>query len=267
MITVLIVNFNSSQFIELSLEALDKLTLNEYQVFIVDNGSKLKDQNNLKAVIGDNPQVKLFFRQQSVSGSLGHSEGLDFLIKKVKSKYTVILDADAIFLKKNWDEILLKELNDQIKIIGTPVVGNTKKPNDFPLIFGVMMETKIFKELECIFLPGIINKGEDTGWQIRNKYFDNGYRGTCFEVKNTRIYKDGPFGSVLCAEYYFPENSLILSHFGRGSTLGKHKYLTNQNWILKVPVIKQIYSGLKGKHETRKWISICRMILEEEKKK
>ena len=46
-ISILIVNYNSSDFIELSLFALSKLTKNSYQVFIVDNGSEMRDYKNL----------------------------------------------------------------------------------------------------------------------------------------------------------------------------------------------------------------------------
>ena len=39
MISVLIVNYNSSDFLELNLYALARLTKNKYQVFILDNNS------------------------------------------------------------------------------------------------------------------------------------------------------------------------------------------------------------------------------------
>jgi GT2 family glycosyltransferase len=50
-LSVLIVNYNSADFVETSLYALKKLTQNPYQVFIRDNNSKLQDFLKLKKLL------------------------------------------------------------------------------------------------------------------------------------------------------------------------------------------------------------------------
>jgi len=40
-------------------------------------------------------------------------------------------------LKKNWGQILIEKINNQVKAIGTQASGN--KPKDFPLMFAILL--------------------------------------------------------------------------------------------------------------------------------
>ena len=48
LITIVVVNYNTSSFLEISLFALAKLTKNKYKVIICDNGSSYFDIKRLK---------------------------------------------------------------------------------------------------------------------------------------------------------------------------------------------------------------------------
>lgn len=71
----------------------------------------------------------------NLTGSMAHGTALNALAKKVNTPYFSILDADATWLKKNWDQILIEEINNRVKVIGTQASGN--KPKDFPLMFSL----------------------------------------------------------------------------------------------------------------------------------
>ena len=62
----------------------------------------------------------------SGSSSDGHGECLDLLSAHIDSKYTVIADSDVAFLCKDWDEILISELekSEKIAAIGNEYDGN-----------------------------------------------------------------------------------------------------------------------------------------------
>ena len=104
-LTILIINFNTSDFIESSLYALKKLTKNPYDVFILDNGSIRDDYNRLRKIVKDYKNVYLERSDTHLRGSIAHGTGLNILVKKVKTQYFTILDADATWLIKNCDEI------------------------------------------------------------------------------------------------------------------------------------------------------------------
>lgn len=254
LITILTVNYNTSEFIELMLQILNKLTKNSFQIFICDNGSKEKEIRYLKKFSKAYPNVSLFFRQQSETGSIGHGEALNFLVSKVNTPYFVILDADAVFLIKNWDEFLIRELNSSVKVVGTQASGN--KPQDFPLMYAVLFETRTFSELNISFLPSSskdINK--DTGWEIREKYLEHGYKGKIIQSRNTRVYKNGPFSNLIVSEYYLDSIEQIFAcHFGRGASLG---YAKRRGLYLYIPMIGNIVAKFIGRIEKNRWISIC----------
>jgi glycosyltransferase involved in cell wall biosynthesis len=266
-ITVLIVNFNSSDFIELSLYALKKLTRNSYDVFILDNGSCLKDYEKLKIVCGKYKNVFIERRETDLRGSVAHGTALDILFKKVKTPFFCVLDADATWLKTAWDEILIGEINDEIKIVGTQAPSH--KQQDFPLMFAILVETKTFNLLDISFSPKNINIGEDTGFEMREKYLSAGYKGLVIKMFNSKNRKNSHFSSLSVIEYYLSGiNDIFASHYFRGSTLGFYKYYKiNFFWrlITKVPFFGKKIIKKIGIIEKYKWINICRKIINNQK--
>lgn len=262
LLTVLIVSYNSSAFVEVSLFALAKLTKNNYKVSICDNGSSWMDKRRLKRIASKYKNVDLIFRKQSASGSIGHGEALNILINTIDTPYGVILDADAIFLRKNWDELLISQLDDKTKIIGAPPVKNPVKPIDFPLTYAVLFDAQVFKSLVVDMRPKNRKLGQDTGWEMREKFLDNGYTGEVLQVRETRQYKEGPFGNVICGEYYLEGlDDIFACHFGRGSSLGAAKY-KEWNKFMAVPGINHIGRRIRGYRERKEWLAICRKIVE-----
>lgn len=262
LLTVIIVNYNTSDFIEISLFALTKLTKNAYKVIICDNGSRYLDKRKLKKIVSRYGNVELFFRKQSTSGSMGHGEALNLLIEKIDTPYGVILDADATFLKNRWDDILINQLGAKVKIIGCPPVKNPIKPSDFPSVYATLFDTETFKSLKIDMRPKDYKAGLDTAWEVREKFLGNGYLCKVLEVRNTREYKGGPFRDLICAEYYLEGYGEVFAcHFGRGATLGAAKYYKGSGLLklLMIPIIK-----IKGYRVKNAWLGTCKNIIENE---
>lgn len=259
-ISILIVNYNSSSFIKNSLSLFKKLTKNPYQVFILDNNSKIEDWRNLKRICQNKNNVFLERAETNLRGSIAHGTALNYLAKKIDTPFFSILDADAVWLKKNWDEILIKTIGEKIKIVGTQA-DSASKPQDFPLIYAAFFESETFKKLNIDFRPKDLEKHEDTGYELREKYLSAGYEGKILEMKNTRFYKNGPFHNLLgVGEYYLDKDFSFpfASHFGRGSTLGAAKFY--KSWKRKIYLIPLLGPWLlkkKGQKEMKKWIKIC----------
>lgn len=261
-LTVVTVNYNTSDFIDLMIDSLKVLTKTTYKMIICDNGSRRKDLKKIKALVDRNPNIDIIFRNQnSEPPSVAHATALDLLIKNIKTNYFVVMDADAVFLLKYWDEMLINQINERVKAVGTPLhKGNHPKPTDFPLVFAVLYETATFKNLECSFLPKVdeMTNGKDTGWEIREKYHENNFNGKVVEARNTRNYQKGPFRSVVCTEYYY-KDKLLASHFARGASNGYAKY--HHKWYFKIPIVSRLIRKLVGKKEKRDWIQISRNII------
>ena len=261
-ISILIVNYNSSDFVINTINCLNKITKNPYQILIADNNSNLKDYIKLEKESLKHKNIDLERLSTNKTGSLAHGEALNHLVKKVTTPYFSVLDADAIWLKKNWDEILIKKITDKIKIIGTQADGPTK-PQDFPAIYGFLTETSTFKGLNINLEPKNIDNHQDTGWEMREKFLANGLNGEILFMKNTREFKKGPFAKLIgVCEYYDKNGNLFISHFGRGSSLGSAKYRKSwKKYIYSIPKIGKWLIKNKGNKEKKKWISISKRII------
>src|SRR4051812_43754525 len=105
-LTILMVNYNSHEFILLNLKAISRLTKNTWQVFVCDNGSSEADFRRLRYACSAFPNVTLISRIQTARGSQGHGEALNLLTRFINTPYAAILDADCIPLKMHWDQLL-----------------------------------------------------------------------------------------------------------------------------------------------------------------
>lgn len=256
LITILTVNYNTSDFVELMLYGFNRLTVSPYRVLICDNGSDEKNLLRLAMLCKKFENVHVIFRQQSQAGSVGHGEAMDLLVACVSTPYFMSMDADATPLKKNWDSYFFEKIDSKIKAIGTPSVKDSFKESDFPCVYAVLYETETYQKLECRFLPkeGEEASGKDTGYVIRKNYLSAGFDGYVLEDRNTRYYKEGPYRDILCAEYYFPEVSsdIFFCHFGRGASDGVAKY--KNGFVIKLPLIGRMIKKYLGKCDRKKWI-------------
>jgi hypothetical protein len=132
------------------------------------------------------------------------------------------------------------------------------KPYDFPFQFAVLFETETYKRLGISCMPREVEKGEDTCWQWKPKFIQGGYEGKTLITKNTRDYKQGPFGDLVgVEEYYTDDGELIASHFGRGSSGGAAKYLKH----LKIPFVAGCLRRYYSSIERKEWINRCHKII------
>lgn len=271
LITICITNYNSSDFTLNTINCLKKITKNSYKVIVRDNNSRLGEFLKLKKKVQNLSNVELYRIEDLniplAKASLAHALALNDLISRINTKYGAVLDSDFTFLYKNWDEILIRELNEKYPIIGTqaPVSKSSGKLKDFPYVFGFFFYTDIMQSLNIDFRPDFDDiHHKDTGYKLREKYLDNDYNGKVLFFRNTRDYKQGPFQNVICAEYYLEGyNEIFGSHFGRGSTLGAQKYLRRKKLsIYSIPIIRKYLLEFKGKSEKKRWISICKSIVD-----
>lgn len=261
--TVFIVNFNSADFIKLTLYALKKLTCFPYQVHILDNGSELEDYSKLQQICAKANNVVLDRHETDLRGSMAHGTALNYLTRRIETPYFSILDADATWLRKDWDRILMERLTGKIKVIGTQAPVGSEKFQDFPLMFCILFETQAFQQLDIDFRPKDIAAAQDTGYELREKYLHAGFRGQIIEMKNTRTYLDGPFRNCVCAEYYLDGDydRIFASHFSRGSSTKFKDRYKRHLWYYRIRGIRRFTTRHVKQIERWKWSRVCRKII------
>lgn len=261
--TVVTVNYNTADFVELILFSAASLCAHPTRFVIVDNGSCTSDLARLMRAAASHDNVTVLPRQQKDTPSLSHGKALDYAFQYVQTPYVTVMDSDAVFLCNHWDVMLMNAMTDRVRAVGTPPTAHPqgRKPRDFPLMFACMYDAHAIRELGCSFLPveGAEALGKDTGWEIREAFLARGYEGAVFELRSTRCYKEGHFAPVICDEYY-NGSVLVVSHFGRGATFGSCKYFGR--WQTFLPMASKVYRRLRGLTEKRRWIGLARAYME-----
>ncbi len=262
-LTILTVNYNTTIFIEVMLRILTKTAYYEPVIEICDNGSNLLEKMRLNALKRRYKDINITYRQQSEAGSIAHGEALDILIRKVKTDFFLVIDSDAVILKKNWDKNTIERINNKIKAVGTEATGS--KPKDFPLMYAVIFETEAFVKASPSFLPSkTTNPNEDTGYEIREKYHSRGYKGEVWKMQNAYDGRERHLSEIRCAAYYDQQGNLIASHFGRGAVGGVMSIKTKKTDIKLVDWMKKKYIAVTQK---RKWVKAVDKIANELMKK
>lgn len=272
-LSVLTVNYGTADFIANMLYCLNRITYYSFRVLIADNFYSDVEKLKLKNVCQKYTNVNIFYRNQSQSGSMGHGEALDVLTPKVDTPYFAVLDADATFLIRNWDKILISELDSDCKVIGTQSqLNQNRKPTDFPLMFAILFETRTFKALDIQFQPpskAEALKGKDTGYQLREKYRAANKTGKLLYHTYSITKEDSPFYGIACAEYHLNgKNQIIASHFWRGSSLVMSENISQNNRLFleirEIPIVGARFIRMIRKIQKKKWLKKCKKIVDEQ---
>ena len=111
--SIVVVNYNSYDFLRVLIESCNKFSYNNLEIIVIDN--------SLKWETLEYSNVSHFFQNQNI----GHGSGINLGIQKATSDVVLVLDVDCHFLCKNFDLILLEEINN-FDIIAVP--GSIEKP-------------------------------------------------------------------------------------------------------------------------------------------
>lgn len=274
LLTIVLTNYNTTDFLELLLYALAKLSRHPYRVLINDNGSRDEQKLHLLQLITQYPNCLLHCRDsKGEPGSLAHGRALDALMSYVQTPYAAVLDSDAVVLKHHWDAWLLERLIGNVKIVGTPLGERWAggKPTDWPFQFVVGFEMSTFRKLGISWQPMLgdnhqvrVTDGmpKDTAWELRSKYMKAGLAAHLVYPQNTRYWQKGPFRKLVGVEEYYTDEActdLFASHFGRGHSRGRAKY---KSWYYHLPIVGTGMARYAGERDIHTWMSICRSIID-----
>jgi len=126
-VSILIVTYNSQDYIKKTLDSCLKQTYKNKEILILDNNSKDKTKEILKKY-RKNEIIKLFF----MKSNMGPYGGINFLIKKSKGKFMAIQDHDDIWLPEKLNlqiNFLLK--NKDFIAVGSNTFNYFEKENLF----------------------------------------------------------------------------------------------------------------------------------------
>ena len=163
-ISILMTCFNASKYLNLSIKSILNQKYRNWELIIIDDFSSDKSTELVSKF--KNKKIKLYRLKKHI----GRTESLNYGLKKIKSEFIAILDADDISLKNRlYDQINFLNKNKNIDLVGTwssiideksktlknqvvrPRLKNLRNNMIFENVFShssVMFRKKIFKKVK-----------------------------------------------------------------------------------------------------------------------
>ncbi|MBR3602322.1 MAG: glycosyltransferase family 2 protein [Lachnospiraceae bacterium] len=192
MISIVTPVYNAAAFIRQTMEMVKAQTYADWELILVDDGSKDNSCEVIEAYLKDNPdeRIRLIKKGKNEGAALSRNRG----IKEAKGRYIAFLDADDVWLSHKLQrqlEFMTKEdagfvfsayeFGDEEavgtgRIVHVPESLTYKKALSRTVIFTttVLLDTqKISKDL--IYMPNVPSEDSATWWQIlRNGHVARG---------------------------------------------------------------------------------------------
>ena len=84
--------------------------------------------------------------------SLNHGRALNLAQKYIESEYVIFIDADMAILYKNWDQVIINELNNY-DCFGGAFGNGLRKYRNFPSVYLFAFRSHILNKVKLDFLP------------------------------------------------------------------------------------------------------------------
>lgn len=257
-ISILITNYNTTHFIDFLIQKIYQLTKSPFKIYIHDNGSTKNEMRRLINLIRKYPSgdIILISTIDSNIPSVAHGNALDRLISLVETDFFAIFDSDCVPLMYAWDQKIIKQLQKGIDIIGSPfLVGpNSSKYDDFPAQFFTVARTDVYR-MTLTNCQAENTTDRDTCMKWKEDYSQKNKKGKIFQQVSTRDVFIDRLHPTVCVVYYL-DGEIIGSHFGRGSSGSKAKYLQT-GLFSRIPAIRYTLKTIMAKNEMRSWKKWC----------
>ena len=161
-ISVLMTCFNASKYIIFSLESIIKQKYKNWELIIIDDHSSDNSTEIIKKF--NSKKIKLY----KLNKHIGRTASLNYGLKKIKSNYIAILDADDLALKDRFsDQIDFLDKNKHIDLVGSwastidekgKTINNRILKSNLKSLESHMMFRNVFSHSSVMFRKKILKK-------------------------------------------------------------------------------------------------------------
>ena len=103
---------------------------------------------------------KLVAKSKDVGqASMNHAEALHLAQNYIESEYVIFIDTDVAILYKNWDQVIVNEL-DKHDCFGGAFVNRLKKYRNFPAVYLFCFRSNILNKVKLDFRPKLREKNK-----------------------------------------------------------------------------------------------------------
>jgi glycosyl transferase family 2 len=191
-ITIVIVNWNSADFLRTTLSAIRRFTSQDVSILVVDNYSKDGSRSSLRGLQD--------CRVMCLPYNVGHGPALDLALLTARTEYVVTLDVDAFPVSDEWLETLTGPLRRGYHVVGAHMYREFAHP------CCLAMRLRRFIELNHTFHPNCRDWGETanlgiTEWDV-GELISMRERGSVLLIEPSETRGPGFVGTVFGGVVY-----------------------------------------------------------------
>lgn len=226
---------NSDKYVARYIKSALETASNEIELtFSIGINNFPEFNESLLHFVPDHARLKITeIPTDTAPGSIGHAQVLHELYDRVTEPYTIVADCDIMMLRKNWDQIMMQRLTDDVEVVGTDYYpfSNLPKYVGFPALVVAAFRTELLREEDISFMPHpfkgahLINSIEeevaygrprgslvylDVGYQFPLKLRPKGKKGYCFPFTKPAV--------LGCGQEFHYEGAPFLTHM-KGSSV------------------------------------------------
>ena len=205
MLSIVTVNFNSYDFLDLMMESLEIFTHVRFELIVVDNSTEKRQIHN-----------KEYLRDFFMGKNIGDGEGLNWGLSMVKhNPYVVVFDVDCHVLCHNWHQPFVELMNDFDIVAGKGVQVKPLRP------CCMFLKREIAHDYDWRSTPGyqghrVTPEGFDVGIQAYHKMVEDGIRIKLIEPQYNR------YETINGEEWCINDKHLVYHHW-HGSHLNERQ--------------------------------------------
>ena len=200
-VSVVLLNYNTPEITVDSINSLRKYTKGvNYEIILVDNGSREESKHLLKKTVEKLPNVKIIY----VKKNLGFGKGLNLGIKHAKGKYLFLMSCDILFYENS-----LKKLLEEYKRL----TKKTKIAFIQPRLY-LNKETKLVQQT-CAQIPTLFQIIQENFSFLRtiNKGQYNKFRCKDWDRNSSRFVQTPCAAAMFCEREFFIKMGLFDKRF------------------------------------------------------
>ena len=218
--TILCAARNGGDAVRLTLSSLRRFTPEAYRMLVADNGSTDGTRDYLASL----DWIELFKRDPRRNAT-SHGATLDWLARKVTTRYFLTLDSDVVFLRRGWLSDLCKAMEKR----GSAAVGEFEpavagyRPRLAPYV--LLLDTERFRALHCSFRSCVLmsDPAEIRRWRRRRTSENLDFAELC-------TYRSGAFYSTGAMLFERMVESAIPWAATPSPTRSKYRHLGHMSW-------------------------------------
>ncbi len=167
---------DTKKCIESIIENCSKNEFKNYEIIIVDNGSKNNTGKKLEEIYQKNEKVNVIINEENLGFSTGNNVGFKFIKEKYDVDFIIMINNDIFMIQDNFLNLLFKEYEESSFDILGPKIVLPKGNNDYHRsklqpIFRYRIE---ICKLYIKWLINFIDKKEFLR-QIKNRFINKSY--------------------------------------------------------------------------------------------